>query len=93
MDLEAEWERFLSSLPWRAHMAWDKTTKEGSPASLIAEKADRQGAALIVRGSRGCIEIPHRLLGSVAEGVARFMLALVQSDSLLQRSFVYAGVR
>jgi nucleotide-binding universal stress UspA family protein len=71
VDLEAEWEHFLSDLPWLAHIEWDTTTKEGPPVALIAEEADRQGADLIVMGTHGRTGAPHMLLGSVAEGVVR----------------------
>lgn len=71
-SLEGEWEHFLSELPWLSHLAWDRETKEGcSPASLIAEAADRRGADLIVMGTHGRTGLPYILLGSVAEGVVR----------------------
>lgn len=69
--LAGEWEHFLAQLPWLSQIAWDHTTKDGSPVSLIAEEADRQGADLIVMGTHGRTGVPHMLLGSVAEGVVR----------------------
>ncbi len=69
--LAGEWEHFLAQLPWLSQIAWDHTTKDGSPVSLIAEEADRQGTDLIVMGTHGRTGVPHMLLGSVAEGVVR----------------------
>lgn len=69
--LEGEWEHFFSKLPWLSDIAWDYTTKEGPPLSLIIEEADRQGADLIVMGTHGRTGVPHMLLGSVTEGVVR----------------------
>ncbi len=43
----------------------------GIPATRILEAAERQGARLIVMGSRGRTGLPHLLLGSKAERVVQ----------------------
>ena len=43
----------------------------GIPATRILETAERQGAQLIVMGSRGRTGLPHLLLGSKAERVVQ----------------------
>lgn len=45
--------------------------REGYPATAIEEEAERQGADLIVIGTRGLSGIRHLLLGSIAERVVQ----------------------
>jgi nucleotide-binding universal stress UspA family protein len=45
--------------------------REGYPATAIEEEAERQGADLIVIGTRGLSGLRHLLLGSIAERVVQ----------------------
>jgi nucleotide-binding universal stress UspA family protein len=45
---------------------------DGSPAGAILAWREKWGARLVVMGSRGLAGLPHLLLGSVAETVARY---------------------
>jgi nucleotide-binding universal stress UspA family protein len=45
--------------------------REGHPASVIEEEAERQRADLVVIGTRGLTGLKHLLLGSVAERVVQ----------------------
>jgi nucleotide-binding universal stress UspA family protein len=49
----------------------EEITREGHPASVIEEEAERLGADLIVIGSRGRSGLKHLLLGSIAERVVQ----------------------
>jgi nucleotide-binding universal stress UspA family protein len=70
-ELAAEWDHFLSALSALDTVSWEKHTREGHPASVIAEEAERHRADLIVMGTHGRTGLTHMLLGSVAEGVVR----------------------
>ncbi len=52
-------------------LAVEEITREGHPASVIEEEAERLGADLIVIGSRGRSGLKHLLLGSIAERVVQ----------------------
>jgi nucleotide-binding universal stress UspA family protein len=69
-QIEPEWEAFLSGLPLE-EVEWEKSTAEGRAAGAIALKADSINADVIVMGTHGRSGLPHILLGSVAEKVAR----------------------
>ena len=45
--------------------------REGYPATVIEEEAERQNADLIVIGTRGLSGLKHLLLGSIAERVVQ----------------------
>jgi nucleotide-binding universal stress UspA family protein len=49
----------------------EEITREGHPASVIEEEAERLGVDLIVIGSRGRSGLKHLLLGSIAERVVQ----------------------
>ena len=69
-ELEPEWEAFLSGLPLE-NVAWEKCTEEGQAAGAIVHQANHVQADMIVIGTHGRSGLPHMLLGSVAEKVAR----------------------
>ena len=69
-ELEPEWEAFLSGLPLE-NVAWEKRTEEGQAAAAIVHQAKHLQANMIVIGTHGRSDLPHMLLGSVAEKVAR----------------------
>lgn len=69
-ELEPEWEGFLSDLPLE-NVAWEKFTEEGQAAAAIVRQATHVKADMIVIGTHGRSGLPHVLLGSVAEKVAR----------------------
>jgi nucleotide-binding universal stress UspA family protein len=49
----------------------DVVVREGYPATVIEEEAERQHADLIVIGTRGLSGLKHLLLGSIAERVVQ----------------------
>lgn len=68
--LAPEWRQLLSRVPL-ANVRWEQVTIKGfAVEALVALAAERQ-AGLIVIGTHGRSALPHALLGSVAEGVAR----------------------
>jgi nucleotide-binding universal stress UspA family protein len=69
-QLEPEWEAFLSGLPLEK-IAWEKSIEEGQAARTIVRQAQHINADVIVMGTHGRSGLPHMLLGSVAEKVAR----------------------
>ncbi len=70
-DLEPDWQEFLHELPVGGGLLWEKQTREGRAAQVIAETASEVGADVIVIGTHGRSGIAHMLLGSVAEQVLR----------------------
>ena len=50
---------------------WEKSAEEGEAATAIVQRAERIQADAIVMGTHGRTGLPHMLLGSVAEKVAR----------------------
>ena len=68
--IESEWQDFLSGLPL-TKVDWEKSTEEGEAATTILSQAEQKKIDLIVMGTRGRSGLPHMLLGSVAEKVAR----------------------
>jgi nucleotide-binding universal stress UspA family protein len=69
-ELEPEWDAFLSGLPLEK-VAWDKHAEEGHAASAIVRQAKHIKADVIIMGTHGRSDLPHILLGSVAEKVVR----------------------
>lgn len=55
----------------KSGLAVEELTREGYPATVIEEEAERLGADLIVIGSRGRSGLKHLLLGSIAERVVQ----------------------
>jgi nucleotide-binding universal stress UspA family protein len=55
----------------RRGVAVETVLREGHPASVIEEEAERQRADLVVIGTRGLTGLKHLLLGSVAERVVQ----------------------
>jgi nucleotide-binding universal stress UspA family protein len=49
----------------------ETVAREGYPATVIEEEAERQDADLIVIGTRGLSGLKHLLLGSIAERVVQ----------------------
>lgn len=49
----------------------EAVVREGYPASVIEEEAERLGADLVVIGTRGLTGLRHLLLGSIAERVVQ----------------------
>ncbi len=52
-------------------LAVETIAREGYPATVIEEEAERQRADLIVIGTRGLSGLKHLLLGSIAERVVQ----------------------
>jgi nucleotide-binding universal stress UspA family protein len=69
-QIEPEWEAFLAGLPLEK-VEWEKSMAEGRAASAIVLETERIHADVIVMGTHGRSGLPHMLLGSVAEKVAR----------------------
>jgi nucleotide-binding universal stress UspA family protein len=69
-EIEPEWEAFLSDLPLEK-IDWEKCTEEGQAATTIVHQAEQMQADVIVIGTHGRSGLPHMLLGSVTEKVAR----------------------
>ena len=55
----------------RSGIEVEEITREGYPATVIEDEVERQGADLIVIGSRGHTGLKHLLLGSIAERVVQ----------------------
>jgi nucleotide-binding universal stress UspA family protein len=70
-DLEPDWQEFLHDLSLSNDLLWEKQTREGRTAQVIADTAVEVGADLVVIGTHGRTGISHMLLGSVAEQVLR----------------------
>lgn len=70
-DIEPDWQEFLHDLPLGGDLLWEKQTREGRAAQVIADTAGEVGADLVVIGTHGRTGISHMLLGSVAEQVLR----------------------
>lgn len=69
-DIEPDWKTFLDNLPLE-NIDWEKSAEEGEAATAIVQRAERIQADAIVMGTHGRTGLPHMLLGSVAEKVAR----------------------
>ncbi len=68
--LEAERRLFETAQALqREGLAIETLAREGDPAHVIAEEAEKRGADLITMGTRGQSGIRHLLLGSTAERV------------------------
>jgi len=67
-ELVQRTERLLSKAGYKTQTA----VEEGDPKSKILEKATQRKAELIVMGSHGRKGLDRFLMGSVAEGVARY---------------------
>ncbi|TDJ15983.1 MAG: universal stress protein [Deltaproteobacteria bacterium] len=69
---EAEQQLATHSQQIRKHEVEVETlVREGYPATVIVEEAERQRADLIVIGTHGHTGLKHLLLGSIAERVVR----------------------
>ena len=69
---EAEQQLAAHSQQIRKHEVEVETlVREGYPATVIVEEAERQRADLIVIGTHGHTGLKHLLLGSIAERVVR----------------------
>jgi len=69
-DIEPDWKTFLDNLSLE-NIDWEKAAEEGETATAIVQRAERIQADAIVMGTHGRTGLPHMLLGSVAEKVAR----------------------
>jgi universal stress protein A len=69
-QIEPEWEAFLSGLPIEK-VGWEKSSTDGKAATAIVRQSEHVKADVIVMGTHGRSGLPHILLGSVAEKVAR----------------------
>lgn len=68
--LEAERRLFETAEPLqREGLTIETVAREGDPAHVIAEEAEKRGADLIAMGTRGQSGLRHLLLGSTAERV------------------------
>lgn len=56
----------------REGLAIDTVARDGDPAHVIAEEAQKRGADLIAMGTRGLSGLRHLLLGSTAERVVEY---------------------
>ena len=70
LDAERSVERYAEPLRERG-LEVDQCVREGYPATVIEEEAQRLEADLIVIGSRGLSGLKHLLLGSIAERVVQ----------------------
>ena len=70
VDAERSVERYAEPLRERG-LEVEQCVREGYPATVIEEEAQRQEADLIVMGSRGLSGLKHLLLGSIAERVVQ----------------------
>lgn len=69
-ELQPEWDALLAKVDLSG-VNWEQRTIKGEVATTISGTAHALGAELIVVGTHGRTGLPHVLLGSVAEGVAR----------------------
>lgn len=67
-EAEQTLERYAEPLRERG-LTVQTLVREGYPATVIEEEAGRQGADLVVIGTRGHSGLKHLLLGSIAERV------------------------
>ncbi|HEX9945473.1 MAG TPA: universal stress protein [Thermoanaerobaculia bacterium] len=68
--LESERRLYETAQPLqREGLAIETVAREGDPAHVIADEAERRGADLIAMGTRGVTGLRHLLLGSTAERV------------------------
>jgi nucleotide-binding universal stress UspA family protein len=67
------WQEFLHELPIGGGFTWEKQTREGHAAHIIAAVAQEFGADLVVMGTHGRTGLAHILLGSVTEKVVRII--------------------
>lgn len=68
--LEAERRLFEAAQPLqREGLTVESVAREGDPAHVIADEAEKRGADLIAMGTRGLTGLRHLLLGSTAERV------------------------
>jgi nucleotide-binding universal stress UspA family protein len=71
--LEAERRLYETAEPLqREGLAIDTVAREGDPAHVIAEEAEKRGADLIAMGTRGLSGLRHLLVGSTAERVVEY---------------------
>ena len=71
--LESERRLFEMAQPFqREGLTIDTVSREGDPAHVIAEEAEKRGADLIAMGTRGLTGLRHLLLGSTAERVVEY---------------------
>ena len=70
--LEAERRLFETAQPLqREGLTLETVAREGDPAHVIADEAEKRGADLIAMGTRGLTGLRHLLLGSTAERVVQ----------------------
>ena len=70
VDAERQLTRYAAPLREQG-LAVEECVREGYPATVIEEEAERLEADLIVIGSRGLSGLKHLLLGSIAERVVQ----------------------
>ncbi len=71
--LEAERRLYEAAQPLqREGLEIETLAREGDPAHVIAEEAERRGADLIAMGTRGQSGLRHLLIGSTAERVVEY---------------------
>lgn len=71
--LEAERRLFEMAQPLqREGLTIETLAREGDPAHVVAEEAEKRGADLIAMGTRGTTGLRHLLLGSTAERVVEY---------------------
>ena len=70
VDAERQLTRYADPLREQG-LAVEECVREGYPATVIEEEAERLEADLIVIGSRGLSGLKHLLLGSIAERVVQ----------------------
>lgn len=71
--LEAERRLYETAQPLqREGLAIETLAREGDPAHVIAEEAEKRGADLIAMGTRGQSGLRHLLIGSTAERVVQY---------------------
>ena len=71
--LEAERLLYETAQPLqREGLVIETVAREGDPAHVIAEEAEKRGADLIAMGTRGLSGLRHLLLGSTAERVVEY---------------------
>jgi nucleotide-binding universal stress UspA family protein len=69
-NARAELSAFLGAIE-RSHAKWNITLRMGDPRDVILQEAKRRENDLIVLGANGKTQLPHVLIGSVAEAVLR----------------------